>query len=301
MTEISHPSEPTDSSAPLRVQAPSKLAFGATTAALIGLASGGTAVLVARGTASMSHIGSLPQGRLLPDVPLGTGALVVTTPAAPAHAAADQDAEHALRQALAQRPAAAGSPLARTLTAPLVALNPPATTAPGVPSVPLVPVVPGVQLPPIPAGVPPAVHPPVPLPPTITPPAVTPPAVTPPAVTPPVVTPPAVARPVVTPPDHLPRVSLPVAVPPVAVPPVAVPPVAVPPVAVPVAVPPDLPPAVEPAPASSGGCDGEDREDGKGRGHKGKRHASGPAVIDLRDGVVGKVRGRWAPAGRHVR
>ena len=58
----------------LRVQASSKLAFVATTAALVTLASGGTAVLVSHGTASLSRPGALLGGSLLTHLGAGAGA-----------------------------------------------------------------------------------------------------------------------------------------------------------------------------------------------------------------------------------
>ncbi|MCW2674313.1 MAG: hypothetical protein JWP14_2902, partial [Frankiales bacterium] len=68
-------------SALLKVQGSSRLAFGATTAALVTLASGGTAVLVAQATHSVSGPTSLPSMALPPDVAAGPGGLVVQSPA----------------------------------------------------------------------------------------------------------------------------------------------------------------------------------------------------------------------------
>jgi hypothetical protein len=109
----------------LRVQGTSRLAFGATTAALVTLASGGTAVLVASSTHGVGSPTSLPAGSLPPDASPTSPGVVVDRPAgeqpvvAPP-AGSHDETEHALRQALAQRPV----PGRRTLTAPLVPVTP---------------------------------------------------------------------------------------------------------------------------------------------------------------------------------
>lgn len=148
----------------LRVHSTSRLAFGATTAALVTLASGGTAVLVAHGTSSLSGPTALPSGQLLPGTPSAApGSVVVDrapgsyvqpvqVPRQVAPPAVDETAD-ALRKALADRPPTGK----RTLTAPLVEL-------------------PRAQVP----DVPPVVE--VPDAPVVTPPVVTPPVVTPPVV-----------------------------------------------------------------------------------------------------------------------
>ncbi|MGZ6827727.1 MAG: hypothetical protein ACXVGH_13130 [Mycobacteriales bacterium] len=117
----------------LRVQGSSRFAFGATTAALITLASGGTAVLVAHGTPSASAPTSLPGG-LLAEAPGAAGPVVVARP--PGVPAPDPTVE-ALREALARTPSTGN----RTLVAPLVA---PPAPLPSVPS-PALPV--GLSLP----------------------------------------------------------------------------------------------------------------------------------------------------------
>ncbi len=170
----------------LRVRGTSKLAFGATTAALVTLASGGTAVLVARGTSTMYSPTALPIGGLLVDS--GSGAVVVDrAPGTDGAVPAAPTTEEALRAVLAQRPPAGP----RTLTLPLVDLNPgtPAPTG-------------GLQLPGVPPRVPslPGVKPPV-VPPVAIPPVVTVPGVVPPVVTPPVLP--------VVPPVHAPYVPVP--------------------------------------------------------------------------------------------
>lgn len=132
----------------LRVQATSKLAFGATTAALVTLASGGTAVLVSHGTSAMSGPTSLPSGKLLTDPSTATGPVVVDrapgsyVPPVQAPPVVDHT-EQVLRKALAERPPAGK----RTLTAPLVELPSvpaPVVTLPHAPTVtpPVVPAVP---------------------------------------------------------------------------------------------------------------------------------------------------------------
>ncbi|MGZ6826131.1 MAG: hypothetical protein ACXVGH_05015 [Mycobacteriales bacterium] len=121
---------------PLRVQGSSRFAFGATTAALITLASGGTAVLVAHGTPSASAPTSLPGG-LLAEAPGDGGPVVVARP--PGVPVPDPTVE-ALREALVRAPSTGP----RTLVAPLVALSAP---LPSVPS-PALPVVLSLPLPP---------------------------------------------------------------------------------------------------------------------------------------------------------
>ncbi len=170
----------------LRVRGTSKLAFGATTAALVTLASGGTAVLVAHGTSTMYGPTALPIGGLLVDS--GSGAVVVDRPPGTYGAVpAAPTTEQALSAALAQR-----APVGRrTLTVPLVDLNA-GTPAPAG----------GLQVPGVTPQVPslPAVKPPV------VPPVTIPPVVTVPVVVPPVLTPPLVP---VVPPVHAPRVPVP--------------------------------------------------------------------------------------------
>ena len=141
---------------PVTVQGGSRWAFGATTAALVALAAGGTAVLVAQATDDAATPTSLPRG-VLPAEGIGGGSLVLDPPTAtPA-----DPTERALREALARR----REPGRRTLTAPLVPVSAPAPT-------------------PTPARRPP-----------VTPPAVTPPVAEPPVVTPPEPVDPPTARP----------------------------------------------------------------------------------------------------------
>lgn len=181
----------------LRVQGTSKLAFGATTAALVTLASGGTAVLVAHGTSRSTSATSLPQGAWAVDAGTAPATVVVDRVAGTfgAQPVLADPTEQALRDALGQRP----EPGRRTLTVPLVpivgggggAVQGPTIELPDVPALP---------------GVPPVIGPPAVSPPVVTPPVVGPPVVKPPVVKPPVI--------VVPPPVHVPRVPLPV-VPPV--------------------------------------------------------------------------------------
>ena len=122
---------PTSGSALLRVQGTSRLAFGATTAALVTLASGGTALLVNQGASSMTSPTALPAGSILPDSGSAFGAIVVDRAAGSfgakpvlaktaAKVTAPVDATvAALRKALGQRP----QPGKRTLTVPLVPLD----------------------------------------------------------------------------------------------------------------------------------------------------------------------------------
>lgn len=143
---------PQDAPSTLRVQATSKLAFGATTAALVTLASSGTAVLVSHGTASIQAPTALPPGVSLPDSAAAAGDLVVDRAAGSygqvVQTAAAPVAEDALREALARR----AEPGRRTLTVPLVdlglpVLEPPAPVVEPVPpvvKVPHTPHVPGV-------------------------------------------------------------------------------------------------------------------------------------------------------------
>jgi hypothetical protein len=200
----------------LRVQGTSKLAFGATTAALVTLASGGTAVLVAHGTSRMSSPTALPQGALSPDQGTFPATVVVervggTFGAQPS--ATLDPSEQAIRDALGERPA----PGRRTLTVPLVlvggsgdlpvpALGLP--DLPGVPGLPRPPVLPPGNLPP--GNLPPVAKPPVDVPPVAKPPVAIPPVVKPPVDVPPVAKPPVAIPPVVKPPPvHAPRVPLP--------------------------------------------------------------------------------------------
>jgi hypothetical protein len=139
----------------LRVQGSSRAALGATTVALISLASGGTAMLVAHGTRDLTTPTSLPGG-LLSEIPNLSGPVVVarapgTTPAA-APAPAPDPTELALREALTRRLPPAGP---RTLLVPLVDLGSSGLTG-GVPRVPPVaaPAVPPVTRP-VTAPVPP--------------------------------------------------------------------------------------------------------------------------------------------------
>ena len=117
-----------DGPAALRVQATSKLAFGATTAALVTLASSGTAVLVSHGASSLQAPTALPPTTTLVDPAAARGAVVVDRAAgsygqeaapaeAPVAAPADPSVT-ALSEALARRP----EPGRRTLTVPLVVL-----------------------------------------------------------------------------------------------------------------------------------------------------------------------------------
>jgi hypothetical protein len=135
-------------SALLKVQGSSKLAFGATTAALVTLASGGTAVLVAHATHGVSSPTALPARPLPPDAAAAPGGLVVgqpagtapATPASPASSPAPVDpTQQALQDALAHR----SPPGRRTLTAPLVPLLPSTPALPTPPPVigPVAPVV----------------------------------------------------------------------------------------------------------------------------------------------------------------
>lgn len=165
----------------LRIQGSSRLAFGATTVALVAIASGGTALLVNQGSASLGSPTSLPAGSLLPDAG-ATDSTHVVVERAPGTALLLDPSERALRDALGLRP----QPGRRTLTAPLVAFYPgptpaaPALFGPAVPSsdVPLVvvPAVLGVPEVPPTVLVPPDVGPPVVVPPVVVPPAVVPPA-----------------------------------------------------------------------------------------------------------------------------
>ena len=165
----------------LRIQGSSRLAFGATTVALVAIASGGTALLVNQGSASLGSPTSLPAGSLLPDAG-ATDPTHVVVERAPGTALLLDPSERALRDALGLRP----QPGRRTLTAPLVAFYPgptpaaPALFGPAVPpsDVPLVvvPAVLGVPEVPPTVLVPPDVGPPVVVPPVVVPPAVVPPA-----------------------------------------------------------------------------------------------------------------------------
>ncbi|MDX6267418.1 MAG: hypothetical protein QOD70_2158 [Frankiales bacterium] len=150
-------------SALLKVQGSSKLAFGATTAALVTLASGGTAVLVAHATQGVSSPTALPARPVPPDAAAAPGGLVVgqpagtapPTPASPASSPAPVDpTQQALQDALAHR----SPPGRRTLTAPLVPLLP---STPALPTPPPVigPVAPPVVGPTPPSGPPPVVAP----------------------------------------------------------------------------------------------------------------------------------------------
>lgn len=114
--------------AALKVQATSKLAFGATTAALVTLASSGTAVLVSHGAASLQAPTALPPTATLTDPAAARGAVVVDrapgtlglveTPTGLPPAPPADPTVSALTEALGRRP----EPGRRTLTVPLVAL-----------------------------------------------------------------------------------------------------------------------------------------------------------------------------------
>lgn len=120
----------TTPSALVKVHKSSRLAFGATTAALVTLASGGTAVLVANATHGVSTPTSLPPGALPPDAAASPDGLVVDKPAGTATPAAPVDpTERAIHDALTAR----HTPR-RTLIAPLVPLAP--GVPPAVPDVP---------------------------------------------------------------------------------------------------------------------------------------------------------------------
>ena len=262
----------------LRVQGTSKLAFGATTAALITLASGGTALVVAHGTSVRpSSPTALPHGTLFTDGAVGGGAVVVDrvpgtygVPHAATRPLAKLDAtEAALKAALAQRP----PPGRRTLVAPLVLLPAPPSTTPG----------PGVTPPVGPIVVPtvgPIVVPPVSLP--LDPPTI--------------------------PPLHVPHVPGPTTGPgtgPTTGPGTG-------PTTGPVTGP-TQPPGPDPStrPTSSDGEHDGDGEAGKGEA-KGHGHAKGHAkghgraheahqVSHLRDDHASPGRGRHSRAGRHAR
>lgn len=182
------PSGPAAASGLLKVQGTSRLAFGATTAALVTLASGGTAIVVARGTSSISSPTSLPAGGLQVDA--GSVARAVVVDGAPGMfgRAAVSGTEQALLDALRRRAPAAR----RTLTAPLVQLGHNGGK------------VQAIDLPETPSNPPPGVKPPVVFPPVVVPPVVSPPVVSPPVQVPPHVPgpppPPAVVPPVVVPP-----------------------------------------------------------------------------------------------------
>ena len=185
----------------LRIQGSSRLAFGATTVALVALASGGTALLVNQGSASLGSPTSLPAGSLLPDAG-ATDSTHVVVERAPGTALLLDPSERALRDALGLRP----QPGRRTLTVPLVAFYPGPT--------PAAPALFGPAVPPsdFPLVVEPAVLGVPEVPPTV---------LVPPDVVPPVVAPPVVAPPVVVPPahgSHSPRPTIP----PVVAPPVPV-------------------------------------------------------------------------------
>ncbi|MFN2536943.1 MAG: hypothetical protein ABR549_02180 [Mycobacteriales bacterium] len=137
----------------LKVQGSSKLAFGATTAALVTLASGGTAVLVAHAVRGVTSPTSLPPGALPPDDSIGTEGLVVDypagTPTTPARPVVDRTAQ-ALQDALT----AQSRSRRRTITAPLVPVAP--ALPRGVPTAAPLPRTP----PDTPRDTPPAVTPP---------------------------------------------------------------------------------------------------------------------------------------------
>lgn len=185
----------------LRIQGSSRLAFGATTVALVALASGGTALLVNQGSASLGSPTSLPAGSLLPDAG-ATDSTHVVVERAPGTALLLDPSERALRDALGLRP----QPGRRTLTVPLVAFYPGPT-----------PAAPALFGP----AVPPSDFPLVVVPAVLGVPEVPPTVLVPPDVVPPVVAPPVVAPPVVVPPahgSHSPRPTIP----PVVAPPVPV-------------------------------------------------------------------------------
>jgi hypothetical protein len=138
----------TPASGLLKVQGSSKLAFGATTAALVTLASGGTAVLVSHVAHSVTTPTGLPGGTRPPDVAASTDGLVVAHPAGtttPTARPVDRT-ERALHDALTARHQAPR----RTLTAPLVPLTPePPTVQPPVTPPVAPPVVPPVVVAPV--------------------------------------------------------------------------------------------------------------------------------------------------------
>lgn len=118
---------PTPGSALLRVQGTSRLAFGATTAALVTLASGGTALLVNYGATNIGTATAMPHGAALPATNSDGGAVVVARPAGTFEAKPHLDKTvRALKAALAHR----ATPGRRTLLAPLLFLDPPTVDAP---------------------------------------------------------------------------------------------------------------------------------------------------------------------------
>lgn len=241
----------------LRIQSSSRLAFGATTVALVALASGGTALLVNQGSASLGSPTSLPVGSLLPDVGATDPTLVVVE-RAPGTALPLDPSEQALRDALRVRP----QPGRRSLIAPLVALFPePTPTAPVFgPAVP-------------PADVPVVVVPAV-----LGGPEAPPKVVVPPVVVPPVVVPPDVVPPVVLPPahgSHSPRPTTP---------PVVVPPVPV------------VDPLIsDPGGNGKGGKDGKDNRGDKHDQYEGDKHDGDKGEADKhRGGKHAASKGRHA-------
>ena len=123
--------DPAASPAVLKVPSSSKRALGATTAALVTLASGGTAVLVSHATSGLSGPTALPAGALPQDAATAAAGVVV----APVEA---DPTVAALTDALTRRPV----PGRRTLTATLVSLAQPvpALSAPPVTGPPTAPV-----------------------------------------------------------------------------------------------------------------------------------------------------------------
>ena len=111
----------------LKVHGSSKLAFGATTAALVTLASGGSALLVSHVTNGVTSPTSLPPGPLAPD-PLGLNGAdgLVVDHVAGTPAPQVDPTEKALHDALAAR----REPGRRTLTAPLIPVQTPPVRSP---------------------------------------------------------------------------------------------------------------------------------------------------------------------------
>jgi hypothetical protein len=117
MARGSHTAPPAQPSVLVRVQAGSRLAFGVTTAALVTLASGATAVLVSQGTTSLPGASALAPNAPVTDGGVVQNAVVVDRPAGTVAA---------LRRAAA-RPAAPGLPSTDVLLAAFSRPGPPAT------------------------------------------------------------------------------------------------------------------------------------------------------------------------------
>jgi hypothetical protein len=140
----------------LRVQGSSRFAYTVTTAALVTLASGGTALLVSQGTTALPGATALPPAAPLPDAGAAQGAVVVERPAGtlaavrPVRPVPVVRGPGALLGTFARSaaptqvtPAQVTSVVLRQLPAPQVAVVPaaPAVPLPAVP-LPTVPVVP---------------------------------------------------------------------------------------------------------------------------------------------------------------